>query len=46
MGQVAQGVNQLVMGLGVAACLEAVAFGTSAGMDAETVGAAVGRSGG
>ena len=41
-GQVAKGVNQLAMGLGAAAYLEAVAFGVNAGVDAEVLAAAVG----
>ncbi len=41
-GQVVKGVNQLAMGLGAAAYLEAVAFGVRAGVDASTIGAAVG----
>ncbi|MCC6443090.1 MAG: KTSC domain-containing protein [Armatimonadetes bacterium] len=45
-GQVVKGVNQLAMGLGAAAYLEAVAFGMRAGVDAETIRAAVGESGG
>ncbi len=42
MGQVVKGVNQLAMGLGAAAYLEAVAFGVRAGADAETIGRALG----
>lgn len=41
-GQVIKGVHQLAMGLGAAAYLEAVSFGVNAGVDAETVGAAIG----
>lgn len=41
-GQVVKGVNQLAMGLGAAAYAEAVAFGVLAGVDAETIGRAVG----
>jgi 3-hydroxyisobutyrate dehydrogenase-like beta-hydroxyacid dehydrogenase len=41
-GQIAKGVNQLAMGLGAAAYLEAVAFGVLAGLDAEAIGEAVG----
>jgi 3-hydroxyisobutyrate dehydrogenase-like beta-hydroxyacid dehydrogenase len=41
-GQIRKGVNQLAMGLGAAAYLEAVAFGVLAGLDAATVGEAVG----
>ena len=41
-GQVVKGVNQLAMGLGAAAYLEAVAFGVLAGVDAEIIGRAVG----
>jgi 3-hydroxyisobutyrate dehydrogenase-like beta-hydroxyacid dehydrogenase len=45
-GQVAKGVNQLAMGLGAAAYLEAVAFGVRAGLDPTVVGAAVGSDDG
>ena len=45
-GQVVKGVNQLAMGLGAAAYLEAVAFGVMAGVDAETIRVAVGATGG
>lgn len=45
-GQVAKGVNQLAMGLGVAAYLEAVAFGVRCGLLPALVGAAVGGEGG
>ncbi len=45
-GQVAKGVNQLAMGLGAAAYLEAVAFGVNAGVDPETIAAAVGDDSG
>ncbi|HET7768432.1 MAG TPA: NAD(P)-dependent oxidoreductase [Chloroflexota bacterium] len=41
-GQVAKGVNQLAMGLGAAAYLEAVAFGVNAGVDADVLAEAVG----
>jgi 3-hydroxyisobutyrate dehydrogenase-like beta-hydroxyacid dehydrogenase len=41
-GQVVKGVNQLAMGLGAAAYLEAVAFGVRAGVDAAVIGTAVG----
>jgi 2-hydroxy-3-oxopropionate reductase len=41
-GHVAKGVNQLAMGLGAAAYLEAVAFGVLAGVDAEVLARAVG----
>lgn len=36
-GQVVKGVNQLAMGLGAAAYLEAVAFGVRAGVEAEVI---------
>lgn len=45
-GQVVKGVNQLAMGLGVAAYLEAVGFGVRAGVDAETIRHAVGDAAG
>lgn len=45
-GQVVKGVNQLAMGLGAAAYLEAVAFGVLAGVDAATLAQAVGGSDG
>jgi|SRR5688500_1862899 len=41
-GQVTKGVNQLAMGLGAAAYLEAVAFGVNAGVDPEALAEAVG----
>ena len=41
-GHVVKGVNQLAMGLGDAAYLEALAFGVRAGVDATTLGRAVG----
>lgn len=41
-GQVVKGVNQLAMGLGAAAYLEAVGFGVRAGVDPEVIGRAVG----
>lgn len=41
-GQIVKGVNQLAMGLGAAAYLEAVAFGVMAGVDPETIRVAVG----
>jgi 3-hydroxyisobutyrate dehydrogenase-like beta-hydroxyacid dehydrogenase len=44
-GQIVKGVNQLAMGLGAAAFLEAVAFGTRAGVDAAIIGRAVGAGG-
>ena len=42
MGQVVKGVNQLAMGLGAAAYLEAVAFGVRAGASPEVINRAVG----
>lgn len=45
-GQVVKGVNQLAMGLGNAAFLEAISFGINAGVDPETIGAAVGGESG
>ena len=42
MGQVMKGVNQLAMGLGAAAYVEAVGFGVLAGLDADTVAEAMG----
>jgi 2-hydroxy-3-oxopropionate reductase len=45
-GHVVKGVNQLAMGLGDAAYLEAVAFGSLAGVDPVTIARAVGGSGG
>jgi 3-hydroxyisobutyrate dehydrogenase-like beta-hydroxyacid dehydrogenase len=44
-GQVTKGVNQLAMGLGAAAYLEAVAFGVRAGVDPAVIDAAVGAEG-
>ena len=41
-GQVGKGVNQLAMGLGVAAYIEAIAFGVNAGVDAEALLVSVG----
>lgn len=41
MGQVVKGVNQLVMGLGLAAHLEAMAFGVRAGVDADVIASAL-----
>jgi 3-hydroxyisobutyrate dehydrogenase-like beta-hydroxyacid dehydrogenase len=41
-GQVVKGVNQLAMGLGVAAYLEAVAFGVRAGVTPDIIARAVG----
>jgi len=41
-GQVVKGVNQLAMGLGAAAYLEAIAFGVSAGVDPTAIRQAVG----
>ncbi|HEU5316128.1 MAG TPA: NAD(P)-dependent oxidoreductase [Chloroflexota bacterium] len=45
-GQVVKGVNQLAMGLGAAAYLEAVAFGVNAGVRADVIGEAVGDDSG
>lgn len=45
-GQIVKGVNQLAMGLGAAAYLEAVAFGIRAGVDPQAIRTAVGGSGG
>ena len=45
-GQVVKGVNQLAMGLGAAAYLEAVAFGVRARVDPAVLRAAVGGTGG
>jgi 3-hydroxyisobutyrate dehydrogenase-like beta-hydroxyacid dehydrogenase len=45
-GQVAKGVNQLAMGLGAAAYLEAVMFGVNAGVAPEVLAAAVGDASG
>ena len=44
-GQVVKGVNQLMMGLGGAAYLEAVAFGVRAGVDPKTIAQALGNQG-
>jgi len=44
-GQIAKGVNQLAMGLGAAAYLEAVAFGVRAGVDPSVLVEAVGAEG-
>ncbi|MEZ4677595.1 MAG: NAD(P)-dependent oxidoreductase [Caldilineaceae bacterium] len=44
-GQAVKGVNQLMMGLGNAAYLEAIAFGVNAGVDAETIQQALGNTG-
>jgi 3-hydroxyisobutyrate dehydrogenase-like beta-hydroxyacid dehydrogenase len=44
-GQVVKGVNQLMMGLGNAAYLEALAFGVRAGVDPRTIAHALGREG-
>jgi 3-hydroxyisobutyrate dehydrogenase-like beta-hydroxyacid dehydrogenase len=44
-GQIVKGVNQLMMGLGAAAYLEALAFGVRAGVDAEVLAKAVGGDG-
>jgi len=41
-GQIVKGVNQLALGLGVAAYLEAMAFGVRAGVDLNTIVQAVG----
>ena len=41
-GQIVKGVNQLAMGLGAAAYLEAVAYGVRAGVDPDAIGRAVG----
>ena len=41
-GQIVKGVNQLVMGLGAAAYMEAMAFGVCAGIDPATIRNAVG----
>jgi 3-hydroxyisobutyrate dehydrogenase-like beta-hydroxyacid dehydrogenase len=42
---VVKGVNQLMMGLGSAAYLEAVSFGVSAGVDAAVIRQAIGDTG-
>ena len=44
-GQVVKGVNQLMMGLGNAAYLEAVAFGVRGGVEAEAIHRALGDQG-
>lgn len=44
-GQAVKGVNQLMMGLGNAAYLEAIAFGVNAGVAAETIQQALGSTG-
>lgn len=44
-GQIVKGVNQLMMGLGNAAYLEAIAFGVNAGVDATVLQQALGNSG-
>ena len=44
-GQIVKGVNQLAMGLGAAAYLEAVAFGVRAGVDPAIIDQAVGGDG-
>ncbi len=44
-GQILKGVNQLMMGLGNAAYLEALAFGVRAGVDAAVIGRAIGSTG-
>ena len=44
-GQVVKGVNQLMMGLGSAAYIEAIAFGVHAGVDAETIAKALAGEG-
>ncbi|MEZ4861959.1 MAG: NAD(P)-dependent oxidoreductase [Caldilineaceae bacterium] len=44
-GQVVKGVNQLMMGLGNAAYLEALAFGVNAGVAAATIQQAIGATG-
>jgi 3-hydroxyisobutyrate dehydrogenase-like beta-hydroxyacid dehydrogenase len=41
-GQVVKGVNQLAMGLGIAVCLESVAFGVRAGVMPDIIARAVG----
>ncbi|MBI1926060.1 NAD(P)-dependent oxidoreductase [Candidatus Poribacteria bacterium] len=45
-GQVVKGVNQLAMGLGDAAYMEAIAFGVRAGVSLEAIEKAVGGGGG
>ena len=44
-GQIVKGVNQLMMGLGSAAYIEAMAFGVLAGVDASVIHAAIGEAG-
>ena len=44
-GQIVKGVNQLMMGLGAAAYLEALAFGVRAGVDVTTIERAIGATG-
>jgi len=44
-GQAVKGVNQLMMGLGNAAYLEAIAFGVNAGVDAGVIQQALGKTG-
>jgi 3-hydroxyisobutyrate dehydrogenase-like beta-hydroxyacid dehydrogenase len=44
-GQIVKGVNQLMMGLGNAAYLEALAFGVRAGIDAAVIERAIGANG-
>jgi 3-hydroxyisobutyrate dehydrogenase-like beta-hydroxyacid dehydrogenase len=44
-GQIVKGVNQLMMGLGCAAYIEAMAFGVRAGVDASVIHAAMGETG-
>jgi 3-hydroxyisobutyrate dehydrogenase-like beta-hydroxyacid dehydrogenase len=44
-GQIVKGVNQLMMGLGNAAYLEALAFGVNAGVDAAVIQQALGNTG-
>ena len=45
-GQIVKGVNQLAMGLGAAAYMEAMAFGVCAGVDPTAIREAVGMGGG
>jgi 3-hydroxyisobutyrate dehydrogenase-like beta-hydroxyacid dehydrogenase len=45
-GQVAKGVNQLAMGLGAAAYLEAIAYGVRGGVNAAALAQAIGGEGG
>ncbi len=44
-GQVVKGVNQLMMGLVEAACLEAISFGVNSGVDAQIIQQAIGHEG-